>query len=216
MTKIEKSLRLRSLALILGSLLLGTCSMNAAGLPSIKPCDHPSVLNKTGFKACWDYGLALDFPGRRLGLVFGGRFLYDLAWFGQDAALEAEFGDIPNDTDVRRLSITMIGKFGNRIEFRAQPDFADFGNETRDLYIGVLNVPFFGGIRIGRQKEPIGLNEQSGQLSITFMERSLNSAFLSNRTEGVSASRTFLDQRLSMKYGFISERHRIRGIGLLT
>ncbi|MCZ6768650.1 MAG: porin [Acidobacteria bacterium] len=150
---------------------------------------------------CWDNGLVLDAPGGKIELVFGARFLYDLAWFGQDDALEAGFGDIANDTEMRRASITIDGKLGGRIEFRVQPDFADFNNETRDVYIGFLNIPFFGRVRLGRQKEPIGLNEQTGQLNITFMERSLNSTFTSNRTDGVSASRSFLDQRLEMKYG---------------
>jgi len=150
---------------------------------------------------CWDNGLVLDAPGGKIELVFGARFLYDLAWFGQDDALEAGFGDIANDTEMRRASITIDGKLGDRIEFRVQPDFADFNNETRDVYIGFLNIPFFGRVRLGRQKEPIGLNEQTGQLNITFMERSLNSTFTSNRNDGVSASRSFLDQRLEMKYG---------------
>jgi len=150
---------------------------------------------------CWDRGLRLDSPGEHLKLVFGGRFLYDLAWFGQDDALEAEFGDIPNDAEIRRLSITLDGKLGEHIEFRVEPDFADFTNETRDIYIGFLDVPFFGRVRLGRQKEPVGLNEQTGQLNITFMERSLNSTFTSRRNDGVSASRSFLDQRLQMKYG---------------
>lgn len=67
---------------------------------------------------CWDNGLVLDAPGGKIELVFGARFLYDLAWFGQDDALEAGFGDIANDTEIRRASITIDGKLGGRIEFR--------------------------------------------------------------------------------------------------
>ena len=92
---------MRMLVLILGSVLFTAMPLQARHL-GIEKCDHPSLQTRSEYKLCWDAGLWLISPNERVALAFGGRILYDVAWFSQDDDLQSAFGKIDNDSEIRR------------------------------------------------------------------------------------------------------------------
>jgi len=141
-----------------------------------------------GLIICWNHGLRIFSTDERLiDMFIGGRVQYDFALFDPDDTLQPLFEGLPGH-ELRRASINFSGTIGKRLEFELQPDFGSLDNETRDMWLGFRGIPFFGTVRLGRQKEPISLNEHTSSNDVTFMERSLGSAFTSNRTTGITAS----------------------------
>jgi len=153
-----------------------------------------------GLLICWNHGIRVFSTNEVANLFIGGRIQYDFAWFDPDQTLEPLFEGLPNN-ELRRGSVDFSGTFGRHFEFKLQPDFGSIDNETRDMWFGFRGIPFVGSIRIGRQKEPISLNEQTSSNDTTFMERSLGSAFSSNRTTGVTGSNSYFQDQITAYWG---------------
>lgn len=161
-----------------------------------------------GLIICWNHGLRIFSTDERLiDMFIGGRVQYDFALFDPDDTLEPLFEGLP-DNELRRASLNFSGTIGKRLEFQLQPDFGSIDNETRDMWLGFRGIPFFGTVRLGRQKEPISLNEHNSSNDITFMERSLGSAFTSNRTTGIYGVKPVLQALASLLGSVLVKRFR--------
>ena len=125
-------------------------------------------------------------------LKLGGRIMLDHAWFSDDT-------NNVDGTEFRRTRLMLSGKV-NQFEWKTQYDFArgddSDGNDKggrpafKDVYVGVSGVPYAGALRVGHFKEPFGLEELTSSKYMTFMERSLTSAFVPSRNVGLMAHRT--------------------------
>ena len=146
-----------------------------------------------GMNTRWNNGLEFKSNDGSVSLKLGGRIMLDNAWFSDDSGND-------DGTEFRRTRLMLQGKV-NQFEWKTQYDFArggegsgDKGNRPafKDVYVGVSGVPYgLGALRVGHFKEPFGLEELTSSKYITFMERSLTSAFVPSRNVGVMAHRTF-------------------------
>ena len=144
-----------------------------------------------GINARWNNGLELKTNDGNTSLKLGGRIMLDHAWFSDDT-------NNVDGTEFRRTRLMLSGKV-NQFEWKTQYEFArggegsgDKGNRPafKDVYVGVSAVPYAGALRVGHFKEPFGLEELTSSKYITFMERSLTSAFVPSRNVGLMAHRT--------------------------
>jgi phosphate-selective porin OprO and OprP len=118
-----------------------------------------------------------------------GRLQYDGAAFSQNANSIASAGDMKNGTEFRRARIGVMGDCFQVIDYKIEMDFAGqsaTGGTTssagsvylqqtlfKDVYITVKELPFAGNIRAGKFYECFGLETQTSDNYVTFMERSL-------------------------------------------
>ena len=143
--------------------------------------DGPDPL---GFNAKWNNALELQSNDGSASIKVGGRIMLDNAWFMDDSSAE-------DGTEFRRTRLMLSGKVDN-FEWKTQYDFASVkagGPAFKDVYVGLSGVPYAGGLRAGHFKEPFGLEELTSSKYMTFMERSLTSAFAPSRNVGVMAHR---------------------------
>jgi phosphate-selective porin OprO/OprP len=116
-----------------------------------------------------------------------GRLQYDVAAFSQNAASVAQAGDMLNGTEFRRARIGVQGDAFQVVDYRIEMDFAGVSSFTpaganplsfqqtlfKDVYITYKELPYAGNIRVGKFYECFGLETQTSDNYVTFMERSL-------------------------------------------
>lgn len=148
------------------------------------------VAKKTsGWDFQWSNGFKLKSPDGATSFKFGGRIMNDFAFYSADDELEAVVGPLEEGAEFRRARLFFSGEIDERVEFKAQYDFAG-GAEVKDLYVGLVNLPVIGGVRVGHYKEPFSLEEITSSKYITFMERALPiEAFSPGRNTGVMVHR---------------------------
>ncbi len=87
---------------------------------------------------------------------------------------------------IRRARPTFEGKFFKRFEFKIMPDFGEGKVQLVDAYIDTLVVPGLK-IRVGKFKEPVGLERLESASALHFVERALPTDLVPNRDIGVMA-----------------------------
>jgi phosphate-selective porin OprO and OprP len=118
-----------------------------------------------------------------------GRLQYDVAAFSQNDASIAAAGDMKNGTEFRRARIGVMGDAFQVVDYKIEMDFAGqsaTGGTTssvgavyvqqtlfKDVYITVKELPVAGNVRVGKFYECLGLETQTSDNYVTFMERSL-------------------------------------------
>jgi phosphate-selective porin OprO and OprP len=116
-----------------------------------------------------------------------GRLQYDCAAFSQNANSIASAGDMKNGTEFRRARIGVTGDCFQVVDYKIEMDFAGqssnlgtTANPTylqqtlfKDVYITIKELPIAGNVRVGKFYECFGLETQTSDNYVTFMERSL-------------------------------------------
>jgi phosphate-selective porin OprO/OprP len=70
-----------------------------------------------------------------------------------------------------------------------------------DLWAGVKDIPFLGTVRVGHIRDPIGLENYSSSMAMSFMERGSNfDAFFQEFQIGVQGFNSWFDQRLNLAW----------------
>lgn len=133
----------------------------------------------------WKEGFRVENKDEGHSLKFGGRLMADFALFDEDDALSGL--GFEDGAELRRARLFMSGTIYDRVEFKAQFDFADGASaEPKDVYVGFLDVGPLDRIRVGHFKEPYSLEELMSSKYLTFLERSLPIlAFTPVRNTGV-------------------------------
>ncbi|MEE8450979.1 MAG: porin [Thermoguttaceae bacterium] len=149
----------------------------------------------------------VDVSSEKWKMKFGGEIQGDYVMYAhQDAANRAEYGNIPNYYEFRRLRFWVAGTGYGVYDFKFQLDFepentftvrnaAGTGTTTiaaagvgmRDMYIGIHEIPVLGYVRFGQYYEPFGLEQNTSDKYVTFMERSLPVIFARDRQVGITA-----------------------------
>ena len=88
-------------------------------------------------------------------------------------------------------------------DLKLQLDFTGGSAVFKDVFMQYKNLTF-GAIKVGHFKEPFRLEVQTSSKYITFMERSLTTAFMPERSTGVMAHNSILDKRLVWSLGLFS------------
>ncbi len=149
----------------------------------------------TDLSAKWKNGLRWESEDKSVQLKAGGRIYNDWTFFvSEDDSLVAAVGDLEDGSEFRASRLYMAGKIHNKLEFKAEYDFAGGDADFKDVYIGLLDVPVVGNIRAGHFKEPVSLENLTSSKYITFMERSLTTVFAPSRNNGIMIHDTFGDK----------------------
>jgi phosphate-selective porin OprO/OprP len=137
------------------------------------------ALKKADDKAKADKEAALNKPT----VAVGGLIQYDMAAFGgKNAATLLNLPGPPGSGSdpfvdgvaARRLRLQASGDMWYNTDYKLEVDFATTTRPTfKDVYFTIKELPWVQNIRIGHFKEPFGLEQQTSDRHITFMERSM-------------------------------------------
>jgi phosphate-selective porin OprO and OprP len=152
-------------------------------------------------KAQWKDGLRLESADKSFEVQLGGRIHNDWTFMEGDEELNARFGEFEDGTQFRRARLSVSGLMHQRVEFKAQFDFATGSAVFRDVYGGLRQLPAVGNLRFGQFKEPFGLEEQTSSNFITFVERSLANVFVPSRHTGIMLHDREANERISWALG---------------
>jgi phosphate-selective porin OprO and OprP len=150
-------------------------------------------------------------------IKLGGRVYSDAAVMAADPELSRLVGDFDNDWEFRSVQLGLIG-VAWFVEFKAVWDFAGAGvsfddPDLKDAWVGVRGLPLLDRVRVGRMREPFGLEPATGANALTFMERSLPNVLTPARNTGVLAFGSLLEDRLMMSAGLFGHTESTDRVG---
>ena len=131
----------------------------------------------------WSNGHKIE-KGKQFKLKFGGRIMADYQFASGDDALGAS--NFEDGFEFRRARLFFSGTIYDKVEFKAQYDFAGGDADVKDLWIALKQS--WGKVKFGHFKEPFGLEELTSSKYLAFLERSLTAAFTPGRNSGVGFS----------------------------
>jgi phosphate-selective porin OprO/OprP len=160
-----------------------------------------------GFRLYWKEGVKLDGgDDGQFKFSLGGRIETDWAYFDADNDVEDELGELGNGTEFRRARFYMTGTVYDRVEFKAEYDFAGGEVAFKDVYLQLNELPWVGSLQIGHFKEPFSLTEMTSGKHTMFMERALlKDTFSPGRNMGLRISHHALNERLTWAVGGFRE-----------
>ena len=142
-----------------------------------------------------------------------GRIQFDTSTFSQNAASNAQFGNVQNAVGFRRARIALLGEY-EVFDYIVEMDFANRGINSvvnakdqstafKDVYIQMRELPVLGNVRVGHFKECFGLEQMTSDNYTTFMERSVDDegAFVPGRNDGIMAYNWTENQRATWAVG---------------
>jgi len=156
----------------------------------------------------WDNSFKITRNDGEIALTLGGRIQNDWVFYDADSALEARVGELEDGSEFRRARLFVSGKLWKVVELKVQYDFAGGDATFKDVYLGLIDLPGVGGLRIGHLKEPFSLDEQTSSKYILFMERApVLEAFSLARNNGfmIGQNATGKDPRITWRLGAFKE-----------
>ena len=157
-----------------------------------------SLIFSQDFNSVWNNGFKTTSSDGDFKLKFGGRIMYDYAfWNTNFNGTKESF----NGSEFRRVRLFNSGQVYKNVKYKIQFDFAGEEVSFKDVYMEITKVPFVGNIKIGHFKEPFRLEALTSSKYITFMERGLPIAFSPERNVGLMLHNSFLDNKLSIQAG---------------
>lgn len=164
----------------------------------LKEEEATSAAKKTAKVTINDKGVSIASGDAQNVLRLRGLVQGDSRWFFNDNVSN-------NDAFVlRRARLIFEGTFSKIFEYQLVPEFGGTsGNGSLTLLDANINVAAAPGyqLRVGRFREPVGLEQLQSDAHAFFAERSLVSQFVPNRDVGVQLAGDILDGRLSYAVG---------------
>jgi phosphate-selective porin OprO/OprP len=134
----------------------------------------------------WKDGLRWTSTDGAVSIALGHRIHYDLVFQkGEETLLAALGEELEDGTEFRRMRLSLSGTLHHVTAFKLQYDFATGSAVLKDGYVEFREIPGLDKVRVGQFKEPFGLEELTSSNYISFVERSLTSAFVPSRNTGV-------------------------------
>ena len=103
----------------------------------------------------------------------------------------------------RRIRPLFEGTLVNAIDFRFMPDFGQSTYQIQEAYVELKSAKF-AKLRVGKFKEPIGLEVLRSDRELTFAERSLASDLVPLRYIGAQVSGSILSESFSYAAGYFN------------
>lgn len=101
----------------------------------------------------------------------------------------------------RRIRPLFEGTLFNAVDFRFMPDFGQNNPQIQEAYLELKTLPF-AKLRVGKFKEPIGLEVLRQDRELTFVERSMASDLVPLRYIGAQISGSVLSDAISYAAGY--------------
>ncbi len=103
----------------------------------------------------------------------------------------------------RRIRPLFEGTLFNAVDFRFMPDFGQSTYQIQEAFLELKSVKF-AKLRVGKFKEPIGLEVLRSDRDLTFAERSLASDLVPLRYIGAQLSGSVLSDSISYAAGYFN------------
>jgi phosphate-selective porin OprO/OprP len=177
--------------------------------------------NPNGFHTVWRNGIVTQSDDGLFKLHVGGYGETDFGSMTSGANLKNMgrslfASSIGHGAEIRRLRPTVTGTLYGDIDFESQMDFGDGNTRVTNLWVRLNDIPDFGHIVIGHQKENFSLEELTSDEWTTFMERALPNTFAVGNANkdyntGIKAYHQELDNRLTWALGAFINQSNISG-----
>lgn len=175
---------------------LKTQEANKKKADAEKANQFTEVGSDLSIKAVWKDGVQFQTPAKDFAFHFGGRVHYDMGVFNQTSKTMPIYTDA---ADFRRARLRADGTAWEVMSWVCEVDFAspDNTNATAtftDVYLDINQLPILGTFRVGRWKEPFGLEQITSSRYLNTLERSvLDNAFIPARHLGLGFIRNYGD-----------------------
>ena len=103
----------------------------------------------------------------------------------------------------RRMRPLFEGTLFNNVDFRFMPDFGQYNSQVQEAYLELKKLPF-AKLRVGKFKEPIGLEVLESDRYIKFPERSMASDLVPLRYFGAQLSGGILQGSITYEGGYFN------------
>ena len=103
----------------------------------------------------------------------------------------------------RRIRPLFEGTLFNAVDFRFMPDFGQNNPQIQEAYLELKSLPF-AKLRVGKFKEPIGLEVLQSDRDLTFAERSLASDLIPLRYTGAQVAGSVLSDSITYAAGYFN------------
>lgn len=153
------------------------------------------------FTSKWSNGYKVTSADNEFKMKFGGRIMWDNAFFNYSTGLDSLYGDLKNGSEFRRVRFYNSGSIYDNVKYKLQLDFAGGKVSFKDVYIALGGIPIVGNVKVGHFKEPFRLEALTSSKYITFMERSFPTNMAQERNAGLMVYNDFLDKKLSAQVG---------------
>lgn len=155
----------------------------AAVACAVAPFAVPGAGADDAWTVQWNNGIQVTSADKAFSLKLGGRIQADTTFVSEDPALTADV--LGDGFEFRRARLFLEGTVYERIEFKAEYDFATSDPVFNDVWIG-LNGVGPGLFQLGHFKEPFSLEVLTNANFLPFVERALPiEAFAPFRNSGI-------------------------------
>jgi phosphate-selective porin OprO and OprP len=104
---------------------------------------------------------------------------------------------------LRRLRPLLEGTLFNAIDFRFMPDFGQNNPQVQEVYLELKSIPS-AKLRVGKFKQPVGLEVLKSDRDLSFAERSLASDLVPLRYLGAQVSAQVFSHAVSYAIGYFN------------
>ena len=157
-----------------------------------------SLIFSQDFNSIWNNGFKTTSSDGDFKLKFGGRIMFDYAFWNTNVnGTDESF----SGSEFRRVRLFNSGQVYKNVKYKVQFDFDGDGASFKDVYMEITKVPFVGNIKVGHFKEPFRLEALTSSKYMTFMERGLPIAFSPERNVGLMLHNSYMDNKLSIQAG---------------
>jgi phosphate-selective porin OprO/OprP len=164
----------------------------------------------TAFKAFWKEGLRFETADGAFKLHLGGRFLWDNLWISSDDYPSSATQD---QSYFRSIRFQTDGTIFTNAFFKIEIDFSSGTVVLRDVFMGLRKLGPAGTFTAGHFKEPMSLEDLTGRLFLTFMERAACNAFAPGRNDGLMLNNNFLEDGMLGVFAGIFKEVNDQGAG---
>jgi phosphate-selective porin OprO/OprP len=209
-----------------------------------EPEKPPAVTDGSAvqMEASWNNGLQVKSIDEQFKFHAGGVGMIDTVWLigpnGNFLAPGGATSGVGNAdaTQLRRAILQVDGTVYDQFDFIIQYDFANASNDNSGLqppsfgnlssspaplniWVQMRDVPYLGIVRVGNQKKPIGLANNTASSDLPFMERpDVNDAFFGTFDNGfnlgLSVRNWAENERVTWAYGVYRPETNVFGVAL--
>lgn len=103
----------------------------------------------------------------------------------------------------RRIRPLFEGTLFHELDYRFMPDFGQYNPQIQEAYVELTTIPW-AGLRVGKFKEPVGLEADKSDRDLALAERSLVSDLVPLRYMGAMVRGSFVSDSITYAFGYFN------------